>query len=108
MHTTSRNACLISLERNDLRCQRQTQFIQFATGCRDLHKDADAPGKVIVQPVVKRECREKFETDDDSFDTAVHGWKSMLKTKGIVYRGFGILIALSQDRAAPMQQERQI
>jgi len=81
-------------------------FIQFASGCSDLQKDAGAPSKAIVRPPVQRGCREKFETDDDSFDTVVHRWKSTLKTKGMIHRGFGIPIAMSQHRAAMGEQER--
>ena len=80
-------------EPNDLRRQRQMRFIRFAMDCIELQKDAGAPCKDIVQQPVKRECRENFETDDDIFDTALRGWKSILKTKGIISRGFGILIA---------------
>jgi hypothetical protein len=58
------------------------------------------------RPPVRRECRGKFETDVDSFDTAVHWWKLTLKTKGMIHRGFGILVALSQQRAVMGQQER--
>ena len=81
-------------------------FLQFSTGCCDLRKDAGAPNKVIAQPRVRRECRGEFEIDDDSFDTAVHWWNLALKTKGMIDRGFGILIAMSQYRAAVGQQER--
>jgi hypothetical protein len=90
----------MSSERNDLRRRKQRWSIQFSAGCNDLQKDAGAPCEVIAQPPVKRECRGKFETDDDIFDTAVHGWKLTLKTKGIIHCGFGIPIALSKHRAA--------
>jgi hypothetical protein len=49
---------------------------------------------------------EEFKTDDDSFDTAEYQREVALKTKRIIYCGFGILVALSQYRTAMAQQER--
>jgi hypothetical protein len=62
-------------------------------GGSDLQNDVGALSKVIAQSPAQRECREKFETDDDSFDTADHWWKFALKTQGIINCGFGIPIA---------------
>jgi len=82
-------------------------FIQFSASCSDLQEDIGAQSSVIAQPPNRRKCLGKFETDVDSFDTAPHCWKRVLKTKGIIHRGFGILIALPPQRGAMGQQERQ-
>jgi hypothetical protein len=79
------------------------------TVLNELQRFAESCGahdKVAAQAPFLRECRGKFETDDDSFDTTDHGWKVALKTNGITHRWFGILIALSQYRVAMEQQER--
>jgi len=93
-------SCLLNQpERNDLRRQKQAgpiQFLHRATGnCRTTpeHK-----ARVIARPVFRLERRRKFESDDDSFDTADRGEKGVLKTNGIIHRGLGIPVALSQHR----------
>ncbi len=69
-------------------------FIQFSTGCDDLRKDGGVQIKVIAWQPVRRECRDRFGTDVDSFDTVIRQWQLTLKTKGIIHRWFGISIAL--------------
>jgi hypothetical protein len=73
-------------------------FFRFSMVRSGLQRSLDLRLAVIARPLFRRECRRKLETDDDSFDIGNRWQRQTLKTKGMIERGFGILVALSQHR----------